>query len=131
MERMKLQSNQVASERMGGIHRRYLRAVVSGFSCDIADGHRFIGGNVENVSSTGFKMTAVEDTFPAEDFYYHTVVSGNGKHYKIIAKPCWKRQTDEGLEIGFKIIDAPWEWTEFVLETVPGQKANIPTHGNA
>lgn len=131
MEHMKLQSSTNSSERMGGIHRRSSRCNVAGFSCDIAAGHRFFGGLVENVSSNGFKMTQVEDTFAGDEFYYQAVVSGKGKHYKVIAKPCWKRETDEGLEIGFKIIDAPWEWSEFVLETVPESTQNFPTAGNA
>jgi hypothetical protein len=130
MELIRLNQNQKAPDRMGGIHRRYRRGKVAGLSCDIADGNRIIGGVIENISANGFKMSQVDDTFPADEFYYQTIVSGNGRHYKIIAKPCWTRDTDTGREIGFKIVDASWEWTEFVLQTVPEKGGVMYNRGN-
>jgi hypothetical protein len=34
--------------------------------------------------------------------------------------PCWtkKIRTNHSVEVGFKIIQASWEWTEFVLNAV-------------
>jgi hypothetical protein len=116
---------------MGGIHRRYHRGNVSGYSCDIADGQRFFGGVVEDVSSNGFKMSHLSDSFLGEKHNYRAVISGNGKHFKMLAKPCWRRQTASGLEIGFKIVDVSWEWTEFVMDIVPGKILQSGIKGNA
>lgn len=128
MERKRLYSRHGMASRMGGMHRRYRRESVSGFSADIADGHRLIGGVVDDISSTGYKMSQVDEAFQADGHHYQTVVSGNGRHYKILAKPCWKKKTDRGLEIGFKIMDVSWEWAEFVLETLApqGDRAENP-----
>lgn len=131
MERMRLHSPQETSSRMGGFHRRYRRGSVSGFSCDIADRNRLIAGVVDDVSSNGFRITRVSDAFPSDGHSYRMVLSGNGRHYKVLAKPCWKRNTADGLEIGFKILDVSWEWTEFVLATVGQLGPETVLEGNA
>jgi len=100
---------------MGGFSRRTHRERVAGFTCDIADGHRLLAGIVEDISANGFKMTQVSENFLGNEHCYRTVVNGGGKHFKILAKPCWKRASSEGLEIGFKILDVSWEWTELIL----------------
>ncbi len=131
MDRMKLNRYAETESRIGGLNRRYDRGEVAGFSCDIADGHRLIAGSVDNVSTNGFKMSCAGDTFKAGKYYYQAVLSGNGRHYKIVAKPCWMRKTDNGLEVGFKIIDVSWEWTELVLETVSQGDRYASLQGNA
>lgn len=118
MERMRVDSHQERSLRREVFHRRYRRGMVSGFSCDIADGNRLVGGIVGDVSSNGFKLLDVDESFQADDHCYQTVVSGKGRHYKMLAKPCWRRKSDKGLEVGFKIMDVSWEWTEFILDTL-------------
>lgn len=117
MERTNLHGRQVIQERMGGFSRRSRRERVSGFTCDIADGYRLLNGRVENISANGFKMTQLSEAFLGDEHCYRTVVAGGGKHFKILAKPCWKRSSPEGLEVGFKIIDVSWEWTELLLTT--------------
>lgn len=118
MERL-MSARRQAKRRNNGFYRRSRRERVSGFSCDIADGNRLIGGIVEDVSPTGFKMTQVSENFHGVEHCYRTVVSGNGKHFKILAKPCWKNMTPAGVEIGFKILDVSWEWTEMLLAALP------------
>ncbi len=119
MEHMAMQSSQESSQRFGILKRRYQRTGVHGFAADIADGNVLLGGLVADVSSGGFKMTRVADTFAVEKHSYATIISGGGKHYKVLAKPCWRRidAKTHSQEIGFKIVDASWEWTEFVLNT--------------
>ena len=38
-----------------------------------------------------------------------------------LAKPCWKRtgSMTSRIDIGFKILDAPWEWVEFAMNEIP------------
>lgn len=119
MEHMAMQSNQESSQRFGILKRRYQRTGVHGFVADIADGNVVLGGLVTDISAGGFKMTRIADTFAVEKHSYTTIISGEGKHYKVLAKPCWSRldPSTHSQEIGFKIVDAPWEWTEFVLNT--------------
>lgn len=115
MERVRLHNSREEASRRGVFFRRYRRTRVSGFLCDIADGHRLLGGIVEDISPNGFRMSQVSDAFVSGEHSYRTVVSGNGRHYRILAKPCWKRKVGSGFEIGFKILDVSWEWTELVL----------------
>lgn len=131
MERIMLTGYQGKTSRRRGFHRRYRRENVSGYSCDIADRHRLISGVIDDISSNGFRVSQVSDAFPGDGHSYRTVVSGNGRHYKIVAKPCWQRKTANGLEIGFKILDVSWEWTEFVLEMVGDQGLAHSLEGNA
>lgn len=131
MDHARLQNSKDSENRLGGINRKYQRNKVAGFFGDIADGPVVVGGVVEDVSSNGFKMSHVSDSFLAEKHSYTAVVSGNGKHYKILAKPCWKRKTRDNFEIGFKVVDAPWEWFEFILNTDTGQQFQEDWRGNA
>ena len=118
MERMRVVGYQETSPRKGIFHRRYRRRAVAGFSCDIADGNRLVVGVVGDVSPNGFKLSDVDESFQADGHCYQTVLSGQGRHYKMLAKPCWRRQSDKGVEIGFKIMEVSWEWTEFILDTI-------------
>jgi len=116
MERALLHKRQLAGSRMGGFCRRSRRERVFGFSCDIADRHRLIGGVVEDVSANGFKMKCVGKAFKGEEHCCQAVLSGSGRHFKILAKPCWRKISSDGMVIGFKILDVSWEWTEMVLQ---------------
>lgn len=131
MERMRLRKGQETNSLMGGIYRRYQREKVVGFSGDIADGSYIITGDVDNVSTNGFKIINIKDKFRGEKHCYQAIIVGAGKHYKLLAKPCWKKQTVNGMEVGFKIVDAPWEWFEFVLESVPSNRGRYVPQGHA
>jgi hypothetical protein len=101
------------------IKRRHSRVNVHGFVGDIADGNFVLGGIVEDVSSGGFKLSNLPGAFSAADHNYTTVISGNGKHYRVIVIPCWTKKVGNGrsMEVGFKIVESSWEWAEFVLNT--------------
>ncbi len=97
--------------------RKSHRKDVSGFMADIADTTSVVGGEIENISSGGFKMINVPSSFTGSKHTYTTVLNGNGKYYRLVAKPCWMKKNAENgsIEIGFKIIDAPWEWVDLTL----------------
>lgn len=106
--------------QLGQRKRKYRRARISGFIGDLVDGQKIIGGLIENISTGGFEMSNLPKSFIAEKSTYTTVLSGAGRHYKMLAKPCWsKKNGGENINIGFKILDAPWEWVEFTLQEIP------------
>lgn len=111
--------NQETGNGLTYIKRRHARVDVHGYIGDIADGNFVLGGIVEDVSSGGFKLSNLPGTFSAADHSYTTVISGNGKHYRVIVIPCWTKKAgnDRSVEVGFKIVEASWEWAEFVLNT--------------
>lgn len=104
--------------RAGKIKRRDQRGKVAGFYSDIADGNFVFAGVVKDISSRGIKISDLPLDFPLEKSGYRTVISGSGKHYRVLLRPCWANR-DSGtrsIEAGFMIVDAPWDWEEFVLE---------------
>lgn len=107
--------------RFGQLKRKYRRAGLAGFVCDLADGKSVIGGNIEDLSVGGFRITNIPESFAAEKHTYTAILSGEGKHYRLLAKPCWKKPGASmgNIEIGFKILDAPWDWVEFTMNAIP------------
>ncbi|MBU1564363.1 MAG: hypothetical protein KJ630_01890 [Proteobacteria bacterium] len=107
--------------QFGQMKRKHRRAGLPGFVGDIADGKLIFGGNIEDMSIGGFKITDIPLSFAAEKYTYTAILSGQGKHYRLLAKPCWKKQgsVKGTVDIGFKILDAPWEWVEFAMNEIP------------
>lgn len=100
------------------ISRRYPRGRIDGYSVDIADGRFFAHGAIADISLTGFKMALSFDSFKADQYSYTTIISGKGRHFKLLVKPCWKNSSGQKSEVGFKIVDAPWEWAEFAMMVI-------------
>ncbi len=104
--------------RPGIIRRKNKRAIVKGFVGDIAAGNFVFAGIIEDISSGGIKISHLPSDFSVEKHNYRTVVSGDGKHYRVLVIPCWSKKNEltQTIEAGFKIVEAPWEWEEFVLD---------------
>lgn len=101
------------------IDRKHEREVVDGYVCEIADGNMVMSGNVDDVSLEGVKISKLPVGFTAARKPYVAILSGNNKYFKILLRPCWSKKEEEGvhfMDVGFKIIDAPWEWNEFISE---------------
>ena len=115
------ESREASGSRFGQMRRKYRRAGVPGFVGDIADGNLVIGGMIEDISTGGFRITNIPEFFQAEKHTYSAVLSGAGKHYRLLAKPCWRKKGtgQDQVEMGFKIIDAPWEWVELTMKEIP------------
>ena len=117
METAMRRHEHVMSKGLLYFKRRHIRVNVHGFVGDIADGNFVLGGTVEDVSFSGFKMSNLPKNFSAAHRSYTTVISGKDKHFRCIVIPCWTKKTENkrSVDVGFKIIQASWEWTEFVL----------------
>ncbi len=100
--------------------RKHRRVAVDGFLGDIADGKQVLVGVVSNVSSNGIKMSKVPYSFSAEKKHYVAVISGNNKHFRVCIQPRWfqKDEQTNSMDVGFKIIDSSWEWSEFIYHNV-------------
>jgi hypothetical protein len=121
MNRSEEISKMASSFHFGRRKRKYRRTGLPGFVGDLADGKLVLGGHVADVSIGGFKITDIPSSFGAEKHTYTAILSGAGKHYRLLVKPCWKRQGSGkyNVDIGFKIIDAPWEWVKFTMNEIP------------
>ncbi len=107
--------------RFGQMKRKYRRVGFCGFVGDLAIGKLVVGGNIEDLSIGGFKITGIPLSFGAEKHTYSAILSGGGKHFRLLAKPCWKKQGSRkgSVDLGFKILDAPWEWVKFTMNEIP------------
>ena len=106
--------------RFGQIKRKYRRTEVSGFIGNLADGKKVIGGDVGNISTGGFAFTNVPESFSADKHTYTAVLSGGGKHFKMLTKPCWRmKNKNNTIQVGFKILDTSWEWVELTMILLP------------
>ncbi|MGB3224736.1 MAG: hypothetical protein WBB23_18175 [Desulforhopalus sp.] len=107
---------------LGHIKRKHQRAGISGFMGNLVDGRKIIGGIVENISTGGFEFSNLPESFDAGKYTYVAVITGRERHYKVLVKPCWKKYNGKSdINIGFKILDAPWEWVELNLNRISEQ----------
>lgn len=107
-------------EQAGPGSRKHERAEVEGYLGDIADGSQVLGGIVSNISLAGVKLSKLPNTFSADKQQYTAVISGENRHVKILIQPRWyeKKKGTDDMDVGFKIIYAPWEWMELVSTKV-------------
>jgi hypothetical protein len=117
MKKSELKLDTASRARSDGIYRRYQRRKLKNYSGDIADDKLIVGGIVEDVSANGFKLSGVSSVFDAQKYNYQVIVSGGGKYFKLMARPCWQKKGTGTKDIGFKVMDASCEWYEFVLES--------------
>lgn len=116
-------SNDEPYKSLGHVKRKHRRAEISGFMGNLVDGRKIIGGIVENISTGGFEFSSLPESFGAEKHTYIAVITGKEKHYKVLVKPCWRRcKGKNNINIGFKILDAPWEWVELTLNQIAEQR---------
>lgn len=86
---------------------------------DVSDGQGFFSGSVNNLSRFGLCMNDLPANLDQSARRLSIVVSGHGKHFKMLATPRW---IDEGAykkNLGVEIVNAPWGWTEFVMSMEP------------
>lgn len=103
--------------------RRHERMALQGHIADIADGKFIYGGIIEDISMGGLKLNSLPTKFAVEGRTYSIVVSGGNSdtHFKLTVRPRWKKVAQSGLsmDVGFRIVDAPWEWTDLVNKMMP------------
>ncbi len=121
---MYLEKKRVTAQKRNRIspgNRRYERAVVEGYKGEIAYGNQVISGVVNEVSPAGLRISQLPEDFSINRRHYIAVVSGYKKQFKIIIRPRWFKtiEDSDSLDVGFSIVDAPWEWLEFISKTIP------------
>jgi hypothetical protein len=125
MQLLETRKNRGNDRQLGQVKRKYRRTEILGFSASLSDGKKIFRGVVENVSTGGVEIANLPKSFSPENYTCTVVLSGGGKHYKMLAKPCWsKKRGKRNITIGFKILDASWEWVAFTMNQVPGFRNN-------
>lgn len=99
--------------------RQHQRLVVGNLYADISDGQGFFSGTVEDFSRFGLKLADVPKKLDEKAKHFSVIVSGDGQHFKMSAKPRWSHGKSLSKKVGLEIINAPLGWTEFVMKSEP------------
>ncbi len=133
MNQLEKKTKLAVVSKTGKIKRKYSRIPVSNVVCDIADGSFVFQGFVEDISSAGVKISQLPQTFSSERKSYRVIVTSQGKNFRIIVFPCWTNsdKLSQKAIAGFKIVEASWEWEEFVLGMEAGTENAQSLHFHA
>ena len=93
--------------------------VVGNLYVDIGDGQGFFSGTVEDLSRFGLKLDDVPKRLDVKAKNLSVIVSGQGQHFKMRARPRWAQGKSFSKKVGLEIVNAPWGWTEFVMQFEP------------
>jgi hypothetical protein len=101
--------------------RKFRRARVDGFVCQLAENKSVFKGDVDDLSAQGFNMTQVPELFCDETKIYRAIFSEGDSYYKIIVVPRWSKPSPEGggFTVGYKILDNDWKWVRFSMDVLP------------
>ncbi len=122
MQQQGVQDRRAEGKRFGMTGRRHRRWAVREMIARIADGKALYDGRVFDVSTGGFRLQRKPDDFAAVGMSYTIILSHGRQKFRVLAKPCWVRTDarNSSQEIGFRIIDAPWQWLEMVMLHIDG-----------
>jgi hypothetical protein len=101
--------------------RRHPRIGNIPYLVDISDGVGFYTGYVNNLSRFGICLQDIPNRLNQHAEKLSVVISGGGQNFKIKARARWTEQQKYSKNIGLEIVNAPWGWTEFVMEKEPPQ----------
>lgn len=96
--------------------RRSDRHDTLGLMSNISDGKSTYVGIVEDISSSGLRVSKVPVSFDDTVDRCYSVVTGPRNDLTIAIQPRWVQITNNGMYkmIGFQIENPPSNWTEFV-----------------
>jgi len=99
--------------------RRHPRMMIKNFSVDISDGVGFFQGMVFDISRFGVGISELPKRIDGSAKKMTVVISGRGENFKMKVRPKWYTHGGVTKSIGAEIINAPWGWTEFVMDLEP------------
>lgn len=101
--------------------RRHQRMEINNLDVDISDGLGFFSGSISDLSRFGMKVSNISKRFDENAKRISVVVTGKGKNFKMKARPRWSVRLPTSKMIGIEITNAPWDWTEFVMNFEPAR----------
>ena len=99
--------------------RKYQRIAMENLSVDVSDGIGFFPGVVSDVSRFGISIADLPMRLNGDVKKMTVVVSGQGGHFKMNIRPRWSAKDGLRKSVGAEITNAPWGWTEFVMNFEP------------
>ncbi len=110
--------------------RRHQRIEVENVVANLSDEGNFFSGTVDDVSRAGISLTDVSKELHDWRKELSIMVSAKGKEYKMQVIPKWLSKNYSETRMGLEILDAPLDWTIFVLNYEPADENNWATITN-
>jgi hypothetical protein len=107
--------------------RFYTRVPVKNFTVDASDGDGFFQGMVQDVSRFGVCIKNLPQRINDKAKRIIIVVSGDGRNFKMLARPCWGTLKDSEKSLGAELLNPPWGWTAFVASLEPKRDQGMAT----
>ena len=98
--------------------RRHQRMEIKNLWADVSDGKGFFSGMVTDLSRFGLRMAELPAKLDNNQ-RLSIVISGHGRNFKMLVKPRWAQKGSMEKSVGVEIMNAPWGWTEFVMQMEP------------
>ena len=106
-------------------NRSYPRIALNNLKVEACDGFGFYGGMISDVSRFGLCLTEFPLKLDGRVEKMTVIVSGEGRKFKMNIRPRWSISDNNNKTVGAQILDAPWSWTEFVMDLEPPVKDDV------
>lgn len=102
--------------------RRYQRIEVPNLVAHLSDGVDFFSGTVIDVSRVGMLLTNIPQELNNQGKKLSVIVSAKGQDFKMLVEPKWMSANSTERKMGMVILDAPLEWTMFIMNCEPSEE---------
>ncbi len=99
--------------------RQYFRVRMSDTEVLISDRAGFCVGTLKDCSRFGLCITDLPRKIHPENGFFQAVVSSRDLNFKLQVEEMWKSEDGFSNVVGAVIDNAPWEWTEMVMQNEP------------
>ena len=99
--------------------RRHHRIQVQNVVANLSDGVDSFSGTVSDVSRVGMLLADTSKELHDLGENLSIIVSARGKDYKMLVVPKWISKNNSEKRMGLAILDAPLDWTLFVMSCEP------------
>jgi len=102
--------------------RRHQRIEVQNVFAHLSNGVESFSGTVNDVSSAGILLADIPRELHDWGKKLSIIVSAKGKDYKMLVVPKWISKNYSEKRMGLLILDAPLDWTLFVMNCEPADE---------
>ena len=96
--------------------RKEKRLKLKGYMAELIDGNSVHEGIIEDVSGGGLRLNNVPGKSIVKGKEYTAVISGgsDNSYFRLQAAVRWKRSNGLYADVGFRILNVPPVWREFI-----------------
>lgn len=105
--------------------RRHMRIDMNSLTVDASDGNGFFQGIVSDASRFGLCLSDLPKKIMSNVSHLTVVVSGQGHHFKMQAKPKWSTNDSAMKSFGVEILDPPLSWIKFIKNFEPKLEVDV------